>query len=157
MIVVDFHAPNELEQDHVVATLTVRDDLSWSIEGDPDRVPLDVGLVAPTATVSHFDRVTFETDPVRWCRLLPRGYGNARLVAVVREDTSPVAEEAEPAAGDRNGRSLTRSQAAKLAGVKVDTWSSYVARGHAPAPIEHVGRTPLWDADQLRAWLRTRK
>lgn len=32
------------------------------------------------------------------------------------------------------------------------TWRAYVARDQAPRPGEHVGRTPLWDADEVRAW-----
>jgi hypothetical protein len=32
------------------------------------------------------------------------------------------------------------------------TWSSYVARGQAPAPIKRVGRTPLWDPRSIKSW-----
>lgn len=38
--------------------------------------------------------------------------------------------------------------------VQPRTWHSYVARGYAPAPVEHVGRTPVWDAEQVRSWQR---
>lgn len=51
---------------------------------------------------------------------------------------------------------LEQWQAAALAGVKPQTWSGYVARGQAPAPRRHVGRTPLWDAAEVRAWLESR-
>jgi hypothetical protein len=33
------------------------------------------------------------------------------------------------------------------------TWRSYVARGQAPAPATHVGRTPLWSIDDIDRWL----
>lgn len=33
------------------------------------------------------------------------------------------------------------------------TWRSYVGRSQAPAPARHVGRTPLWDMDDIDAWL----
>lgn len=33
------------------------------------------------------------------------------------------------------------------------TWTSYTARGQAPAPSTYVGRTPLWDPADLDAWL----
>ncbi|WP_224274109.1 AlpA family transcriptional regulator [Streptomyces sp. LS1784] len=32
------------------------------------------------------------------------------------------------------------------------TWSSYVARGQAPAPVRRVGRTPLWNPAEIKAW-----
>jgi len=54
------------------------------------------------------------------------------------------------------GRQVTRDEAAEIAGVKADTFSSYVARGQAPAPTRHVGRTPLWDAAKLEKWAADR-
>lgn len=51
---------------------------------------------------------------------------------------------------------LLLAEAAVLAGVKPKTWSGYVTRGQAPAPVRRVGRTPLWDADEVRAWVRSR-
>jgi hypothetical protein len=48
----------------------------------------------------------------------------------------------------------TRAQCAEHWGIKPDTWSGYVSRGQAPKPILHVGRTPLWDADQVKGWHR---
>jgi hypothetical protein len=32
------------------------------------------------------------------------------------------------------------------------TWRSYVGRGQAPAPVRHVGRTPMWDLDEVARW-----
>lgn len=37
--------------------------------------------------------------------------------------------------------------------IAVSTWSSYVARGQAPKPAQHVGRTPLWDQADIDAFL----
>lgn len=51
---------------------------------------------------------------------------------------------------------LERSEAAALAGITPDTWSSYVARGQAPAASRHVGRTPLWDEAEVRHWVENR-
>lgn len=34
------------------------------------------------------------------------------------------------------------------------TWRSYSSRGYAPKPIDHKGRTPLWDAEEIRTWTR---
>lgn len=34
------------------------------------------------------------------------------------------------------------------------TWRSYAARGYAPASVTKRGRTPLWDAAEVRAWTR---
>lgn len=33
--------------------------------------------------------------------------------------------------------------------ISASTWSSYVARGQAPAPSRRVGRTPLWDPQDI--------
>jgi|GEM_PF-6530057 len=46
---------------------------------------------------------------------------------------------------------ITADEAAKLWGVQRKTWSSYVARGQAPQPIRHVGRTPLWNRAEITA------
>lgn len=32
------------------------------------------------------------------------------------------------------------------------TWRSYVSRGQAPAPLRTVGRTPLWDLNEISRW-----
>lgn len=34
------------------------------------------------------------------------------------------------------------------------TWRSYAQRGYAPKHVSRKGRTPLWDADEVRAWTR---
>ena len=54
------------------------------------------------------------------------------------------------------GREITSDEAAELAGVARKTFSGYVARGQAPKPARHVGRTPVWDEDELKAWMATR-
>ena len=54
------------------------------------------------------------------------------------------------------GRELTSDQAAELAGVARKTFTGYVARGQAPKPVRHVGRTPLWDEAELQQWMRNR-
>jgi len=48
----------------------------------------------------------------------------------------------------------TADQCAAHIGVAHDTWRSYVSRGNAgaPKPVRHVGRTPLWNADEVRQW-----
>lgn len=32
------------------------------------------------------------------------------------------------------------------------TWHAYVSRGQAPAPVRHVGKTPLWSAADVKRW-----
>lgn len=61
----------------------------------------------------------------------------------MRELTPPMAE-------------LLLMEAAAMAGVKPRTWSSYVARGQAPAPVRRVGRTGLWDEAEVQEWIRSR-
>lgn len=48
----------------------------------------------------------------------------------------------------------TRAQCAAFWKIEPDTWSGYVTRDLAPKPTRRVGRTPLWDADAVRAWNR---
>lgn len=36
------------------------------------------------------------------------------------------------------------------------SWRSLVSRARAPRPVRHVGRTPLWDPDEVLAWLKDR-
>lgn len=50
----------------------------------------------------------------------------------------------------------TAQECAQHIGTTPGTWRSYTARGQAPSPVRHVGRTPVWDADQVRAWAATR-
>lgn len=54
------------------------------------------------------------------------------------------------------GREITSDEAAELAGVARKTFSGYVARGQAPKPVRHVGRTPVWDEAELKAWMANR-
>jgi predicted DNA-binding transcriptional regulator AlpA len=54
------------------------------------------------------------------------------------------------------GREITSDEAAELAGVTRKTFSGYVARGQAPKPVRHVGRTPVWDEDELGVWMKNR-
>lgn len=54
------------------------------------------------------------------------------------------------------GRQVTRDEAAEIAGVKPNTFSGYVARGQAPGPVRHIGRTPLWDAAKVEKWAADR-
>jgi predicted DNA-binding transcriptional regulator AlpA len=54
------------------------------------------------------------------------------------------------------GREITSEEAAAIAGVARKTWSGYVARGQAPKPVRHVGRTPVWDEAEVTAWMENR-
>ena len=40
--------------------------------------------------------------------------------------------------------------------IAAGTWRAYVARGEAPQPARRVGRTPLWDDEEIRAWVEAR-
>lgn len=37
--------------------------------------------------------------------------------------------------------------------IRPSTWRSYAARGQAPEPVRHIGRTPLWQRGDIDAWL----
>lgn len=55
-----------------------------------------------------------------------------------------------------NPEQVLLNEAAEIAGVKPKTWSGYVARKQAPGPVRRVGRTPLWDEQEVRAWAAAR-
>ena len=62
-----------------------------------------------------------------------------------------------PIAIDRNtGRELWHSDdCADHCGVTVSTWRSYSRSGNkldVPAPVAHFGQSPLWIADEVKAW-----
>ncbi|WP_137725644.1 helix-turn-helix transcriptional regulator [Prescottella subtropica] len=40
--------------------------------------------------------------------------------------------------------------------IKPMTFHSYVHRGHAPKPVEKIGRTPLWKRSEIEEWARNR-
>lgn len=52
------------------------------------------------------------------------------------------------------GRELWRTaDCSTFAGVSIRTWGGYVARDQCPQPIARLdARTPLWDAEEVRAW-----
>lgn len=54
------------------------------------------------------------------------------------------------------GREILQAEAAEIAGVAYRTFAGYVTREQAPRPTRHVGRTPLWDEDEVRAWAENR-
>lgn len=54
------------------------------------------------------------------------------------------------------GQEITTDEAASLVGVTRKTFSGYVARGQAPKPVRHVGRTPVWEEQEIKDWLANR-
>ncbi|MDP3889838.1 AlpA family transcriptional regulator [Nocardioides sp.] len=54
------------------------------------------------------------------------------------------------------GSEITSDQAAAIVGVNRDTWFGYVAREQAPKPVRRIGRTPLWDEDEVKTWHQNR-
>ncbi len=50
----------------------------------------------------------------------------------------------------------TAEKCAEYVGVQPVTWRSYSYRptreNPAPAPVRHIGRTPLWSANAVREW-----
>lgn len=51
---------------------------------------------------------------------------------------------------------LQRAEAAAIANVTPDTFSAYVSRGQAPAPVRYISRTPLWSESEVRQWAQNR-
>ena len=56
----------------------------------------------------------------------------------------------------RSEEELTRVEAAAIARVTTGTFSGYVTRGQAPAPVRRIGRTPLWSRAEIEQWMRDR-
>jgi predicted DNA-binding transcriptional regulator AlpA len=54
-------------------------------------------------------------------------------------------------------RFVSASQAAAVAGVKPDTFTSYVNRGFAPAPAATIAGRRVWDRDEIAAWAKARR
>ena len=52
------------------------------------------------------------------------------------------------------GRVLWRViDCATYCGIGPRTWANYHAGGRTPQPVAHLdGRTPLWDAEEVKAW-----
>jgi len=51
---------------------------------------------------------------------------------------------------------LTVSDIAERIGVTPKTWTSWVARGKAPAPDYRLGRTPGWEPATIDEWIQRR-
>lgn len=136
-----------------VARLHVEDTGEHTIEGDVNLVNLDRRLAIPTGAVGGFESVRFEAEPLRWARAAHRASTREVAAEVIHDDEPEAAEAAPP----ETGRRLTRAQAAQLAEMKPDSFGAHVSRGRAPRPVERVGRTPLWDAKEVAAWVRGRR
>ncbi|MGV0391524.1 helix-turn-helix transcriptional regulator [Corynebacterium phoceense] len=52
------------------------------------------------------------------------------------------------------GRELWRvKECAEHCGIKPSTWTTYSAQGRTPESVGHFDqRTPLWDAEEVKAW-----
>jgi hypothetical protein len=57
---------------------------------------------------------------------------------------------------ERRITSVSTTGAAAITGIEAKTWSSYVARGQAPAPDDHVGREPVWHLSTVLHHIDTR-
>ena len=57
-----------------------------------------------------------------------------------------------------SGRHLwTAAQCSAHCGVAKSTFAAYATRGQAPSVVARFdGRTPLWDAEEVKAWHATR-
>ena len=51
---------------------------------------------------------------------------------------------------------LTAGEAAALAGVEPDTFTTYVHRGQAPRPDVDIPRHRLWERSTVETWIRSR-
>jgi len=71
-----------------------------------------------------------------------------------RRPRTPDAAGAGPEAEEWTTADVVAYLATKGRKVTAATWYSYVSRGQAPAPKRHVGRTPVWDPEDVREYDR---
>lgn len=137
----------------LLAVLDVDDAGAVNVSGPrPDQLPTNLDVLEPRTR----DRITFESDPVRWGRLLHTRLRTPYLRPVVTRDDAADQRRRDDLIARRGGQ-LSRAEAAEVAGVTPDTWSSYVSRGRAPAPVEHVSRAPRWRVEDVRDFVQSRK
>lgn len=106
----------------VIARVRVDSAGNAVIDGDRGQVPTGLRTFDP-ATGTRF---TFRTDPAGWARNLHTRLRSPYLVPVIVHD----AHSAEV--------TVDRQEAAQLAGMSPDHWSTQVARGQAPRPVPGV-------------------
>lgn len=137
----------------LLAVLDVDDAGNTAVSGpQPDQLPTNLDVIVPRTR----ERVSFAADPVRWGRLLHTRLRTPYLRPVVVRDSAADQRRRDELIAGRGGR-LSRAEAAEAAGVTPDTWSSYVSRGRAPAPVEHVSRAPRWRVEDVRDFVRSRQ
>lgn len=84
------------------------------------------------------------TDEAEWLRII------GAPTEAVADGAERGFDRAERAAAD----AWLREDVAEFLGVRPDTVSSYVHRGHLPPPDGRLGRTPWWHPETVRAWER---
>lgn len=51
------------------------------------------------------------------------------------------------------GRELWRiADCAAWCGIRASTWRQYTAAGRVPTPGGQLGKTPLWNAEEVKTW-----
>lgn len=77
-----------------------------------------------------------------------KAFGGA---AIYQPGVGPIRD---PAWRDRDVAHLVgvKSVCELVGGIKASTWRAYVARGQAPMPVERIGRTPMWDREEVWSW-----
>lgn len=86
------------------------------------------------------------------------------LHATTAQEAREEALERLGSAGVGAGEQLTSAEAARVAGIKPKTWTSYVSRSKdrapsrrlAPAPDGRLGRTPWWWESTVLWWMSRR-
>ena len=51
---------------------------------------------------------------------------------------------------------ISATEAAKLAGIKLDTFTAYVNRGYAPKPVATIAGRRLYGRAQIEEWAKGR-
>lgn len=53
---------------------------------------------------------------------------------------------------DTNKELWMAVQCAEYCNIKANTWRNYTANGRTPQPVATFNGSPLWDADEIKAW-----
>lgn len=134
-------SPRRPEQTGYEVVSRLRVDASGHAVIDGDRTQMPTGL--RTFDPATGKQLTYETDPARWAKHLHTRLRSPYLVPVIVHDATAAAA------------TVNRREAAQLAGVSPDHWSTDVARGRAPRPVPGI-RPYRWRRDEVIEHMRHR-
>ncbi len=144
-------------------------DLAHAIAASPGRQPVDIWVEADQSirdTIPNWELFYTETEAAKPERRPWRGWSTTPLHNPP-DDYDPhdrLEREARKIPAGWHVRLPAEAPLERvltfLAALGRDigaaTWRAYVNRGQAPAPVHHIGRTPVWDLADVETWAKPR-